>query len=1015
MKQNNVYFNVFIAALDDGKYERQIVHDICTELSDDPLVSKDDIRFKAVGWEAAALGAAGPQEIIKRLVEKCDIFVCILHRKFAASNGEQESDALEKILCAYSDWEVQKKIHVMLYFKEINIKSITELEDEQLRKVLKFKEEIEKNHLFYYDTFSDPDRFRVKFKEHIKRWLKTNISSRKSPADPHKTSAIEKGIKFEIFYKYKQYALNEHRHLPMKGFETNLRAPIEIEQVYIAMRAHIKFYDFDLTMEGKQKIKERIEREQLSDLDIKASFQAAQKRNIKDIVILGEPGSGKTTLLKYILIMMIENKGGEKLGIENDLIPFFAPLRELEDPDEESFIDFISRVCCIEKHRVNKEDFKYLLEHKMGIILLDGLDEIADEKIRIKTCKWIDAARKEFVGTPFVITSRFHGYLGDSRLEGSVLELSILDFTPQEVRSFLIRWFETVQVALHPGDSNEEIWREKGREEALKLFKNIEEAEHIKKLAVNPLMLQIIALIRLDRGTKLPERRVELYNECVDVLLEKWDIARELDTILSAKESRMILQPLALWLHEKEGRRSALLSDIIEQIKKPLESLGKSNIDPWKLLLNIRDRSGIFMGYSSTEYGFAHLGFQEYLAAEEIRNKQRLDLLIDNYGNRWWREVTLMALSLDNPSIISPFMEQIVQKDVFKTDITLVCDSVNDSLIKPYEPFINVLHDDDLAIAARQNAIRVLTRMKGNKAAAALKEVVRFANLVLANAAYNALESLHAADGVEPPEKEKAPAIIKIEKDLSEMALIPEGNFIYGAREDDKEARQDEKPQQTIFLLSFFMDVYAVTNRQYCIFLNLVKPAKEKLSNWIDLSGEYEDLYGKEKCRISAKGRDYQVEPGYEEHPVIYVSWYGAEAYSQWAGKRLPYEVEWEKAARGTDGRKYPWGNEFDKNLCNSSQGGIKHTMPVTTFPEGRSPYGCFNIIGNVWEWCADRFDDNNDKTGTRLKGAINGHDRVLRGGSWGTGAIGCRASFRDGFHPATPWHACGFRLARDL
>jgi len=840
----------------------------------------------------------------------------------------------------------------------------------------------------------------------------SSLPDKKIGEKSEKREVHYKKIDYEkIFGKYKQFALNEHRHLPLRGFETNLRAPIEIEQVYITMRANIQFYNFEYTINGMRELRDRIEHEQLSDLDIKGSFKAAQKQNIKDIVILGDPGSGKTTLLKYILVILIEGKGEERLGLDTNMIPFLAPLRELKDPDKESFVDFICRVCCLKKFPVAKKNFKNLLEHRRGIILLDGIDEVADEKTRIKTCKWIDEARKSFINTSFVVTSRFAGYLGESRLESNVLELSILDFTQAEVKAFLLRWFETVEIALHPGDNNEEKWREKGREQALGLVRDIKNSEHISKLAVNPLMLQIIALIRRDRGTALPERRVELYNECVNVLLEKWDIARGMDTMLSARESRRLLQPLALWLHEKEGRRSAPLKEIIEQVKEPLESLGKSSIDPSKLLLNIRDRSGIFMGYSQNEYGFAHLGFQEYLTAEEIRNATRIELLIENYGNRWWREVTLLALALDNPSIISPFMERIVRKDSFKTDITLVSDAVNDSLIKPYDPFINVLFDESLSIEARQNAVRVLSQMGGNKAEAALKEVVKSSNNTLANFAFSALEFLHAAEGIKPPEKEKVPGIIKIKEDSSEMVLISEGSFIYGRREDDKLAFDWEKPRQTIYLPSFYMDVYPVTNRQYCAFLNQVKPGKKDLEKWIKLSGKWR----KEKCRISKKRDNYLAEHGYEEHPVIFVSWFGAEAYACWTGKRLPYEVEWEKAARGIEGLIYPWGNTFDKRLCNSDEGGIGHTTAVNAYPQGKSPYGCFDMAGNVWEWCADWFDVNNDKTGSGLKGPEAGFARVRRGGGWGYPSGRCRASFRDYRRPSTRARSLGFRLAWSL
>jgi len=146
------------------------------------------------------------------------------------------------------------------------------------------------------------------------------------------------------------------------------------------------------------------------------------------------------------------------------------------------------------------------------------------------------------------MTSRYGGYFGKSRLEGNLLELSIRDFTPEEAREFLVRWFEAVEVALHPeGDENK--LRKKGGDEALVLVERIEKAEHLVKLAVNPLLLQIIALVHRDRG-RLPQRRVELYEECTNVLLEKWDMAKGLDVLLTAHEARNILQPLALWLHE---------------------------------------------------------------------------------------------------------------------------------------------------------------------------------------------------------------------------------------------------------------------------------------------------------------------------------------------------------------------------------------------------------------------------------------------------------------------------------
>lgn len=117
---------------------------------------------------------------------------------------------------------------------------------------------------------------------------------------------------------------------------------------------------------------------------------------------------------------------------------------------------------------------------------------------------------------------------------------------------------------------------------------------------------------------------------------------------------------------------------------------------------------------------------------------------------------------------------------------------------------------------------------------------------------------------------------------------------------------------------------------------------------------------------------EYWTDPKWNkaDHPVVAVSYYEAEAYASWAGKRLPMEQEWEKAARGTDGRAYPWGDVFDTTKCNSEESAIDATTPVTKYTEGISPSGCCDMAGNVWEWCASWYDKSNNR-------------RVIQRGSW--------------------------------
>ncbi|RIJ90899.1 MAG: hypothetical protein DCC43_14540 [Candidatus Brocadia sp.] len=134
---------------------------------------------------------------------------------------------------------------------------------------------------------------------------------------------------------------------------------------------------------------------------------------------------------------------------------------------------------------------------------------------------------------------------------------------------------------------------------------------------------------------------------------------------------------------------------------------------------------------------------------------------------------------------------------------------------------------------------------------------------------------------------------------------------------------------------------------------------------------------------------------------MIFVSWFGADAYAKWAGNRLPTEEEWEKAARDVDGWAYPWGNTFDPSLCNSSESGAGGTTEVDKFPKGKSCYGCYDMAANVWEWTDSWYEK--DKA------------RVLRGGSWDDGGYFCRCAFRDRNVPDYRDYDVGFRCARTL
>jgi formylglycine-generating enzyme len=253
------------------------------------------------------------------------------------------------------------------------------------------------------------------------------------------------------------------------------------------------------------------------------------------------------------------------------------------------------------------------------------------------------------------------------------------------------------------------------------------------------------------------------------------------------------------------------------------------------------------------------------------------------------------------------------------------------------------------------------------------------------------------AVGIYPQQPQAPPATI-VGNDGAEMVLVPAGEFSMGSEEYD-----DERPRHQVYLDALYIDKYEVTNARFQRFV--------QATGYRTLS----ERAGNSDTWLAPRGSGSSV-AGLEQHPVVHVSREDAKVYCTWAGKRLPTEAEWEKAARGTDGRRYPWGNQFDSRQGNFA-GENNGTVPVGSYEGGKSPYGAYDMAGNVWEWVADWYDANyyrNSPT-RNPQGPASGEQAVLRGGGWDGNALRVRAPNRYVVAPAPRIDGVGFRCAKTL
>jgi len=807
--------------------------------------------------------------------------------------------------------------------------------------------------------------------------MPTLASDPRKPADTNLEADID---------AYCRSAKALYENLPLVGFRTRLRVPIRIEDIYIPLRAMM-----DLRATGLSCFNDSEDAEKrVGDCDeiaLPKAFQRVEEMGRRGIVILGDPGSGKTTHLKRLLLWCLR-KGPGDLGLPEDVIPVFLPLRELKNL--EKGLDVFIQDQLNNPHLKTPEGFgERLLRRGNLLFLLDGLDEVADAGQRVEVSKWINDAVRVHQSCRFVVTCRFAGYSQDAQLCEDFLQMHIRPLSHEEMKAFVRNWYGIVESALSKDPVQAEVLSKKNAHDLIERLEKPEfRSRRVFELTRNPLLLTNICLVHKDRGN-LPHNRVRLYEECTDVLLELWRAAIGYETKIDARSGRRVLQPAALWLHGEDGRTRASAAELKPVIEPALRDVGWPHGNAEEFLGVVRDESGLLTGWDQEQYGFMHLGFQEYLVAREIQNSYHRDPkvlsdLADRFGESWWQEVTLLLLALDNPCLFEQFMRILIQKPSFAQHPELVEMCLEDAAEKPLRPFLEVL-----------NAEPGIDPNHWQRQLAALNLVERLDNTVLngliqkmAEHPFNKIRE-RVGQRADRAGRKADGKIITAPRRGYELVWIPEGQFCMGSPVKEKGRFKGEKPQRTVRISGFYMGRCPVTNEEYGRFLT-ENPQATEPKYWSD--------------------RQYNQ----STQPVVGVSWEDARQYAKWAGLQLPSEAQWEYACRAGNPTPYCSGDKV-KDL--DRVGWYAENSNGRLHPVGEkepNEFGLYDMHGNVWEWVEDDWHFSYKGAPDDGSAWINdprGSARVIRGGCWVDPAEYCRSACRGRFVSGYRRIILGFRL----
>ncbi|MGB1249318.1 MAG: NACHT domain-containing protein [Candidatus Promineifilaceae bacterium] len=731
-------------------------------------------------------------------------------------------------------------------------------------------------------------------------------------------------------------------------------------------------------------------------------------------LLRGDPGSGKTTLLRHLALCFARGEAKQRLAWEGDpLLPILIPLRNFgRYLQARKYTNIAPRPLrnFIEQHfRDNEIEFPPNFFHNRlqdghCIVLFDGLDEVADRSARTQVAQIVNAFIKHHrgKGNRFVLSSRPKGYDEVARYLPEPIVCNVQPLTPTG-RDGLIRKL----IRQFGGTPKRQ------REDAAELLQDIHSRTRLDELTRNPLFCTTLLLVYKYRGATLPERRVDVYQELVKLMLGFWDMSRP-DTVDSrelvlmtgttqlvydeddaiAMKTRALIH-LAEWMQQQgktEVTRNAVHAELAEYFEQE-EGATLAEKHRWaKGFLNVaHQRSGLYVEQDPETYAFSHKNFLEYLAATALVEQTEAEMLatiVAHAGDEWWHEVILLAAA--HPGLGSSPRRR--------------------------NRFIQTLLDNNLLVLAGQCAVDAGARLP----------------VPMRRKVINQLYTCMTDITLSPVER---------------FAAAQQWDALHGPPEDIN--RWIRCPACGDGKIDLYAAKYPVTNAQFALFM--AADGYEEPAYW---GGEESEAW---RWRVEKhpnyRGEEAVTAPRYWRHadfgkerrgnPIVGVSWYEAQAYCTWFSSllrryteedktlveterdlvtslhaagikqvRLPSDAEWVRIAGGEQENRYPWDKravpitptnaiKTITQRANVLESNIGKTSPVAMHPLGASiPFGLIDISGNVWEW----------------SNTVRNDGRYwLRGGAWFNSTVYARVGARIFSYPFSSVNYIGFRVVASV